>query len=68
MRSAVLDNRRITIREFSDELGLSFGSVHSILTDDMGTKRVSAKFVPKIAHSRAEIDSPFGRQRLAAVC
>jgi hypothetical protein len=68
VRSAVLDNHRITIREFSDELGLSFGSVHSILTDDLGTKRVSAKFVPRTANSRAEIDSPCSRQRFDAVC
>jgi AraC-like DNA-binding protein len=45
VRSAVLDNRRITIRELSDELGLSFGSVQSILTEDLGKNRVSAKFV-----------------------
>ena len=31
VHSAVLDNLRITIRELSNELGLSFGSVQSIL-------------------------------------
>jgi hypothetical protein len=41
-------NQRITIRELSDELGLSFGSVQSILTEDFGMKHVSAKFVPKL--------------------
>jgi DNA replicative helicase MCM subunit Mcm2 (Cdc46/Mcm family) len=30
VRSAVLDEQRITIRELSDKLGLSFGSVQSI--------------------------------------
>jgi hypothetical protein len=46
VRSAVLDKRRITIRELSGELGLSFVSGQSILTD-IGMQRVSAKFVPK---------------------
>jgi AraC-like DNA-binding protein len=48
VHSAVLDNHRITIRELSDELGLSFGSVQSILTEDLGMKCISAKFVPKL--------------------
>jgi hypothetical protein len=40
MHSAVLGNRRITIRELSDELGLSFGSVQSILTEDVRLKHI----------------------------
>jgi hypothetical protein len=40
VHSAMLDNQKITIRAFSDELGLSFGSVTSILTEDMGMKCV----------------------------
>jgi hypothetical protein len=44
----MLDNQRITIRGHSDELGFSFGSVQSILTEDLGMKRVSGKFVPKL--------------------
>jgi len=38
VHSAMLDNCRITITELSDELGLSFGSVQSILTEDLGMK------------------------------
>jgi len=48
VRSAMLDNRKITIVELSDELGLSFGSVQSILTEDLGIKLVSVKFVPEV--------------------
>jgi hypothetical protein len=48
VRSAVLDNWKITIRELSDKLGLSFGSVQSILTEDLGMKCVFAKSVPKL--------------------
>jgi len=38
VHSVMLDNCRITTRELSDELGLSFGSVQSILTEDTGMK------------------------------
>jgi hypothetical protein len=48
VRSAALDNQRITIRELPDKLGLSFGSVQSILTEDLGMKHFSAKFVPNL--------------------
>ncbi|KAF2879594.1 hypothetical protein ILUMI_26576, partial [Ignelater luminosus] len=40
-------NRRLTIRELADELNISYGSVQSILTDNLQTRRVSAKFVPR---------------------
>ena len=48
VRSAVLDNRRITIREFSDDVRFSSGSVRSSVTEDLGMKLVSAKFVRKL--------------------
>lgn len=48
VHSAVVDNWRITIGELSDELGLSFGSVQSTLTEDFGMKCVFAKSVPKL--------------------
>jgi len=31
-----------------EEVGISTGSVHSILTNDLALQRVSAKFVPKL--------------------
>jgi hypothetical protein len=48
VRFAVLDNQRITIRELSDELGLSFGLVHYTLTEDLGMKRILTKSVPNM--------------------
>lgn len=41
-------NRRITIRELAEELNISYGSVQSILTDNLHMRRVSAKFVPRL--------------------
>jgi hypothetical protein len=48
VRSAVLHNQRITIRDLSKKLGLSFGLEQSILIDDLGTTGISVKFVPKL--------------------
>ena len=48
VRTLVMQDRRITVRELTDEVGISIGSVHTILTADLGLRRVSAKFVPKL--------------------
>ncbi|XP_043071211.1 protein GVQW3-like [Drosophila grimshawi] len=44
----VLANRRITVREVAEELDISIGSWHSIFINDLGMRRVAAKFVPKL--------------------
>jgi len=38
--------RRLTVREISEDLNISYGSVQNILTTDLNMRRVSAKFVP----------------------
>jgi len=43
-----MQDRRVTVRELAEEVGISTGSVHSILTDGLVLRRVSAKFVPKL--------------------
>jgi len=43
----IRSNRRLTIREISEDLNISYGSVQNILTTDLNTRRVSAKFVPR---------------------
>ncbi|XP_064100988.1 protein GVQW3-like [Macrobrachium nipponense] len=48
VRRIVEDDRRITINEITEEVGISTGSVHTILTEDLAMRRVSAKFVPKL--------------------
>lgn len=44
----VLANRRITVREVAEDLNISIGSCHSIFINDLGMRRVAAKFVPKL--------------------
>jgi len=48
VQTLVMQDRRITVRELADEVGVSIGSVHTILTADLGLRRVSVKFVPKL--------------------
>ena len=38
----------VTIQEFAEEVGISTGSVHSILTNDLAMQRVSAKLMLKL--------------------
>ena len=48
VHSVMLDKHQLTIRQLFKELGLSFGSGESIMTEDLGMKRVSMKFVPRL--------------------
>jgi hypothetical protein len=36
----------MTISELEQEIGIPHGSIHTILSDDLEMRRVSAKFVP----------------------
>ena len=48
VRTLVMQDRRVTVRELAEGTGISTGSVHSIFTDDLAMRRVPAKFVPKL--------------------
>ena len=48
VKKIILDNRRTTIREFADDVGISFGTCQAIFTDVLGMKRATAKIVPKL--------------------
>ena len=47
MKEMVMNDRRITIREVADDVGILIGSCHDIFSNVLGMKRVAAKFVPK---------------------
>ncbi len=47
VRNLVEEDRRITVIEIANELGISAGSTFSILTDDLGFSKLSARWVPK---------------------
>ncbi|PNF42337.1 hypothetical protein B7P43_G03673, partial [Cryptotermes secundus] len=48
VRTLIMGDRRLTIREVADEVRISRGYANTILTEDLGMRRVAAKFVPKL--------------------
>ncbi|XP_015367479.1 PREDICTED: putative uncharacterized protein FLJ37770, partial [Diuraphis noxia] len=48
VRDKIRSDRKLTVREVANEVGISIGTCHSILSDELGMKRVSAKLVPKL--------------------
>ena len=44
----VLNDRRITVRYIAENLGISFGSSKTILTDPLRMKKVSARWFPRM--------------------
>ena len=48
VRAVIRGNRRLTVREDADEVGISIGSCHQIFTEKLQMPYVSAKFVPPL--------------------
>ena len=45
---AVMSDRRVTIRELVKTLGISFGSIQTILSEVLYMKKLSARWVPRM--------------------
>ena len=50
IRELVRKNRRLTVRGLTNMVGISEGSVKTILKDHLGLKRVKSRLVPKKFH------------------
>src|SRR5215469_16073365 len=48
LQNLVMADRRLTVREIAEEVGVSKDSAHAILRVDLNMNRVTAKFVPKL--------------------
>jgi ribosomal protein S14 len=48
VRSLILGDCRLTVREIADKVGISTGSAHSTVTEDLHMCRMVVKFVPKL--------------------
>jgi len=48
VENVVRGDRRLTVREIAEEVGISKDSAHEILRADLNMHRVAAKFVPKL--------------------
>ena len=51
VKKMILNNRRITIKGFSDDIAISFSSHKTIFTPVLGIKRVATMIVPKLLNS-----------------
>ena len=49
VRAVIRGNRRLTVREFADEVGISIGSCHQISTEKRQKRHASAKYVPRLS-------------------
>jgi len=57
----VLKNRRLTIRDLADAVGILKGSVNNILKDILGLKRIKSRLVPKTLNF-------FEKERRVKIC
>jgi histone-lysine N-methyltransferase SETMAR len=57
VRSLILEDHRLTIREIADEVGISIVSAHSIVPEDLHMCRLVAKFVPKLLSQEQQRES-----------
>ena len=64
----ILHNRRISVREVADAVGISFGLCQVIITYVLGMIRAAAKIVPKLLnfkHRSADVDDVQRKYRFA---
>ena len=48
VRAVIHGNRRLTVQEVSDEVGISIGPCHQIFTEKRQKRRVNAELVPRL--------------------
>jgi len=63
VQTLLVQDRRITLRELADEVGVSVGSVHTILTADLGVREIRVE----APNDGAEAASPGNRTRHAGL-
>ena len=44
----VLEDKRLSIQQKADKMGISYGSVQGVLVDTLGMSKLSAKWVPRM--------------------
>jgi ribosomal protein S25 len=48
VQKSIMEYCHLTIQEIAVEVGISRGSANTILTEDLGMRRVVEKFLPKL--------------------
>jgi histone-lysine N-methyltransferase SETMAR len=52
----VMEDRRATVEEIAESLGMSVGTVHRILHEHLGMVKVSARWIPKLLSLQQKVD------------
>ncbi|XP_076041812.1 protein GVQW3-like [Oratosquilla oratoria] len=67
VKTTINENRRLTVLELDDDLGIPRTSVSKILTEDLGMTRVVTKFVPRLlTHEQREFRTKTSQDMLQA--
>lgn len=48
IRELIHEDRRLTIHDLADNVGISYGVCQEILTENLNMRRIAAKFVPRL--------------------
>ena len=64
VRDLVYSDRRIQVEEIAQALGISHGSVSTILHNRLGMRKLTARLVPKSLSDRANGNQSISMQRL----
>jgi hypothetical protein len=48
IRELLHKDRRRTIHELADTAGISYGFIQEIFTENLNTRRIAAKFIPRL--------------------
>ena len=48
IHKAVLDDRRLKVRELADTVGISKSAVHRILSENLDMRKLCARWVPRL--------------------
>ena len=51
VREVIIEDRRQTIHDVCNRVGLSYGSCQRILADELNMRRIAAKFVPRLLNN-----------------
>ena len=57
IKDLLLENRRSIIRELADTIGISRGSVNTVLKDTLGLERAKSRFTKKNGGSKLEVQN-----------
>ena len=58
VKELVLKNRRLTVKDLTDMIGISEGSVNTLLKDHLGLRKVKSRLVPKTLNFLEKKSSP----------